>query len=262
MDNNSLSNLSTKELGSKSTTGKKLIGSIHSGMAVNQERKDTEAFQQYWDAYFKHQGEIISSEKNADKFIAELSTLSLTNNVIKAKCCFLIALCYYLTQRYIQSNEYIEQALRLNNNSEYYLFKNLILDKNENKDIHEIVSNSVILLNDLQNNMIDKSFYELELRNSIQEETKQYKQAALKKAKSYFFKRSLICVPLFLYIYYKYSIYVALEGWFSFSWNPIYIFLMFIIACYYLPKVISFISTINRDNVKWEEMMRKEYINN
>ena len=133
MDNNSLSNLSTKELGSKSTTGKKLVGSIHSGMAVNQERKDTEAFQQYWDAYFKHQGEIISSEKNADKFIAELSTLSLTNNVIKAKCCFLIALCYYLTQRYIQSNEYIEQALRLNNNSEYYLFKNLILDKDNNR---------------------------------------------------------------------------------------------------------------------------------
>lgn len=103
MNSNSLSNLSSKELGNKSTTDKKLVGSIHSGMAVNQERKDEEAFQKCWNYYFAHQEEIISSTANADNFISEVSTFNLMNNVIKSKSYFLIALCYYLTQRYIES---------------------------------------------------------------------------------------------------------------------------------------------------------------
>lgn len=262
MNNNSLSNLSSKELGSKNATGKKLVGSIHSGMAANQERKDEEAFQKYWNYYFAHQEGIISSTANADNFISEVSAFNLMNNVVKSKSYFLIALCYYLTQRYIESRNYIEQALRLYENQEYYLFENLILNKKADKDVHYIVSSSIKILDNLQESLLDKSYYESELRDSFQEETKQYKQLKVKEAKSYFLKRSLICVPLFLYIYYKHSIYVAPEGWFTFSWNPIYVIMKLAIIIYYVPKLFSFISTLRRDTKEWEAMMRKEYINN
>lgn len=260
MNSNSLSNLSSKELGSKSITSKKLVGSIHSGMAVNQERKDEEVFQKCWDYYFAHQEEIISSTENADKFISEIAALK--NNVVKSKSYFLIALCYYLTQRYTESKNYIEQALKLCENQEYYLFENLILNKKTDKDVHFIVSLSANILNSLQCTLLDKSFYESELRDSFQEETKKYKQLKIKEEKSYFLKRSLICIPLFLYIYYKHSIYIAPEGWFTFSWNPIYIIMKLVIIIYYVPKLFSFISTLRRDTKEWEEMMRKEYINN
>ena len=139
MNSNSLSNLSSKELGSKSITSKKLVGSIHSGMAVNQERKDEEVFQKCWDYYFAHQEEIISSTENADKFISEIAALK--NNVVKSKSYFLIALCYYLTQRYTESKNYIEQALKLCENQEYYLFENLILNKKTDKDVHPKIRN-------------------------------------------------------------------------------------------------------------------------
>lgn len=262
MNSNSLSNLSSKELGNKSTTDKKLVGSIHSGMAINQERKDEETFQKYWDYYFAHQEEIISSTENADNFISEVSDFNLMNNIVKSKGCFLIALCYYLTRLYIESKNYIEQALNLYENQEYYLFENLILNKKTDKDVHFIVSLSANILNSLQCTLLDKSFYESELHDSFQEETKKYKQLKIKEAKSYFLKRSLICIPLFLYIYYKHSIYIAPEGWFTFSWNPIYIIMKLVIIIYYVPKLFSFISTLRRDTKEWEEMMRKEYINN
>lgn len=261
MNNNSLSNLSSKELGNKNATGKKLVGSIHAGMTANQERKDEETFQKCWDNYFAHQEEIISSIESADKFISEISALNLMNNVVKSKSCFLIALCYYLTQRYTESKNYIEQALKLYDNPEYHLFENLIFNKKVDKDVHYIVSSSIKILNNLQVSLLDKSYYESELRDSFQEETKQYKQAAVKEAKSYFFKRSLICIPLFLYIYYKHSIYVAPEGWFTFSWNPVYVILKLVIIVYYVPKVFSFISILSRSLKDWEERMRNEYVN-
>lgn len=135
------------------------------------------------------------------------------------------------------------------------------LNKKADKDVHYIVNSSIKILDNLQESLLDKSYYESELRDSFQEETKKYKQLKVKEVKSYFLKRSLICVPLFLYIYYKHSIYVAPEGWFTFSWNPIYIIMKLAIVIYYVPKLFSFISTLKRDTKEWEAMMRKEYIN-
>lgn len=80
-----LSQLSSSDLGNKEPKEKKLVGTIHSGMANEIQQNDEKVFQEYLDYFKRHKDDIFSNKEKAKEFISDLSKIKIISSKIKAK---------------------------------------------------------------------------------------------------------------------------------------------------------------------------------
>ncbi len=255
-----LSQLSSSDLGNKEPKGKKLVGSIHSGMANEVQRNDERVFQEYLNYFKQNKDDIFSNKEKAEIFISELLNVKITSSKIKAKLYFLISACYYSVEETSLSYDYAIKAV--NNDSTEQEF-NLLLAVLENKlktdTSSSIVLKALINLKGLYFSLLGKTFYENELRNTIDEEVSKFKTFKVSEARNSFFLKSLFWVPVLIFTLFKYINYVEPSGWFSFNWKPfIFIILLVLGGCYFIVINI-FLKQVRHTSEEWEEMYCNEY---
>ena len=173
---------------------------------------------------------------------------------------FLISACYYSVEETSLSYDYAIKAV--NNDSTEQEF-NLLLAVLENKlktdTSSSIVLKALINLKGLYFSLLGKTFYENELRNTIDEEVSKFKTFKVSEARNSFFLKSLFWVPVLIFTLFKYINYVEPSGWFSFNWKPfIFIILLVLGGCYFIVINI-FLKQVRHTSEEWEEMYCNEY---
>lgn len=204
-----LSQLSSSDLGNKELKGKKLVGSIHSGMANEVQHNDEKVFQEYLDYFKQNKDDIFSNREKAEVFILELSKIKITSGKIKAKVYFLISACYYAVEETSLSYDYAIKAV--NNDSteqEFSLLLAVLENKLKTDTSSSIALKALINLKGLYFSLLGKTFYENELRNTIDKEVATFKSVKVSEAKNSFFLKSLFWVPVLIFTLFKYINYV------------------------------------------------------
>lgn len=255
-----LSQLSSSDLGNKEPKRKKLVGSIHSGMVNEIQRNDERVFQEYLDYFKQNKNDIFSNKEKSENFISELFKIRITSSKIKAKVYFLISACYYAVEELSLSYDYAIKAV--NNDSTEQEF-NLLLAVLENKlktdTSSSIALKALINLKGLYFSLLGKTFYENELRNTIDEEVVKFKSVKVSEARNSFFLKSLFWVPVLIFTLFKYINYVEPSGWFSFNWKPfIFMILLVLGGCYFIV-INYFIKQVNHSSEEWEELFINEH---
>lgn len=255
-----LSQLSSSDLGNKELKGKKLVGSIHSGMANEVQHNDEKVFQEYLDYFKQNKDDIFSNREKAEVFILELSKIKITSGKIKAKVYFLISACYYAVEETSLSYDYAIKAV--NNDSteqEFSLLLAVLENKLKTDTSSSIALKALINLKGLYFSLLGKTFYENELRNTIDKEVATFKSVKVSEAKNSFFLKSLFWVPVLIFTLFKYINYVEPSGWFSFNWKPfIFIILLVFGGCYFIVINI-FLKQVRHTSEEWEDMFCNEY---
>lgn len=255
-----LSQLSSSDLGNKELKGKKLVGSIHSGMANEVQHNDEKVFQEYLDYFKQNKDDIFSNREKAEVFILELSKIKITSGKIKAKVYFLISACYYAVEETSLSYDYAIKAV--NNDSteqEFSLLLAVLENKLKTDTSSSIALKALINLKGLYFSLLGKTFYENELRNTIDKEVATFKSVKVSEAKNSFFLKSLFWVPVLIFTLFKYISYVEPSGWFSFNWKPfIFIILLVFGGCYFIVINI-FLKQVRHTSEEWEDMFCNEY---
>lgn len=255
-----LSQLSSSDLGNKELKGKKLVGSIHSGMANEVQHNDEKVFQEYLDYFKQNKNDIFSNREKAEVFILELSKIKITSGKIKAKVYFLISACYYAVEETSLSYDYAIKAV--NNDSteqEFSLLLAVLENKLKTDTSSSIALKALINLKGLYFSLLGKTFYENELRNTIDKEVATFKSVKVSEAKNSFFLKSLFWVPVLIFTLFKYINYVEPSGWFSFNWKPfIFIILLVFGGCYFIVINI-FLKQVRHTSEEWEDMFCNEY---
>lgn len=208
-----LSQLSSSDLGNKELKGKKLVGSIHSGMANEVQHNDEKVFQEYLDYFKQNKDDIFSNREKAEVFILELSKIKITSGKIKAKVYFLISTCYYAVEETSLSYDYAIKAV--NNDSteqEFSLLLAVLENKLKTDTSSSIALKALINLKGLYFSLLGKTFYENELRNTIDKEVATFKSVKVSEAKNSFFLKSLFWVPVLIFTLFKYINYVEPSG--------------------------------------------------
>lgn len=197
-----LSQLSSSDLGNKELKGKKLVGSIHSGMANEVQHNDEKVFQEYLDYFKQNKNDIFSNREKAEVFILELSKIKITSGKIKAKVYFLISACYYAVEETSLSYDYAIKAV--NNDSteqEFSLLLAVLENKLKTDTSSSIALKALINLKGLYFSLLGKTFYENELRNTIDKEVATFKSVKVSEAKNSFFLKSLFWVPVLIFTF-------------------------------------------------------------
>lgn len=255
-----LSQLSSSDLGNKEPKGKKLVGSIHSGMANEVQRNDERVFQEYLNYFKQNKDDIFSNKEKAEIFISELLNVKITSIKIKAKLYFLISACYYSVEETSLSYDYAIKAV--NNDSTEQEF-NLLLAVLENKlktnTSSSIALKALINLKGLYFSLLGKTFYENELRNTIDGEVAKFKSVKVSEARNSFFLKSLFWVPVLIFTLLKYVNYVEPSGWFSFNWKPFIFMILLVLGGCYLIVINYFIKQVNHSSEEWEELFINEH---
>lgn len=255
-----LSQLSSSDLGNKEPKGKKLVGTIHSGMANEVQRNDEKVFQEYLDYFKQNKDDIFSNREKAEVFILELSKIKITSGKIKAKVYFLISACYYAVEETSLSYDYAIKAV--NNDAteqEFSLLLAVLENKLKTDTSSSIALKALINLKGLYFSLLGKTFYENELRNTIDKEVATFKSVKVSEAKNSFFLKSLFWVPVLIFTLFKYINYVEPSGWFSFNWKPfIFIILLVFGGCYFIVINI-FLKQVRHTSEEWEDMFCNEY---
>lgn len=255
-----LSQLSSSDLGNKELKGKKLVGSIHSGMANEVQHNDEKVFQEYLDYFKQNKDDIFSNREKAEVFILELSKIKITSGKIKAKVYFLISACYYAVEDTSLSYDYAIKAV--NNDSteqEFSLLLAVLENKLKTDTSSSIALKALINLKGLYFSLLGKTFYENELRNTIDKEVATFKSVKVSEARNSFFLKSLFWVPVLIFTLFKYINYVEPSGWFSFNWKPfIFIILLVFGGCYFIVINI-FLKQVRHTSEEWEDMFCNEY---
>lgn len=255
-----LSQLSSSDLGNKEPKGKKLVGTIHSGMANEVQRNDEKVFQEYLDYFKQNKDDIFSNREKAEVFILELSKIKITGGKIKAKVYFLISACYYAVEETSLSYDYAIKAV--NNDAteqEFSLLLAVLENKLKTDTSSSIALKALINLKGLYFSLLGKTFYENELRNTIDKEVATFKSVKVSEAKNSFFLKSLFWVPVLIFTLFKYINYVEPSGWFSFNWKPfIFIILLVFGGCYFIVINI-FLKQVRHTSEEWEDMFCNEY---
>lgn len=250
---------------------KKTIGSL-TGAAVNSFEKDRAAFDDCWERYVAHKNEILSSSEQVDLFIQELSYTQITNNKIKSRILFLTALCLYEAidkypqnepSYYAQACDWINQAIRYEDESEYHKLHALLMSKVGSDNIPGTKDYDGIMREFCYGTgravwMAD-AFFDNKLKEVIVERTNAYKQNKIKEYVQRFALNSLWNLPILLYLIYKYHIYVPPTGWFSFSWTPFYWIGIGIFGMTYLGYVTTFWGQVSKSDNTWREEMLDTY---
>lgn len=255
-----LSQLSSSDLGSKEPKEKKLVGTIHSGMANEVQRNDEEVFQEYLDYFKRHKDDIFSNKEKSENFISELFKIRIISSKIKAKVYFLIAACYYVLGESSLSYDYAVKAV--NNDStkqEFHLLQTVLENDMQISASSLIASKALNNLKGLYSSLLGRAFYENELRQTINEEVSKFKAAKVSEARTSFFLKSLFWVPVLVYVLSEYINYVEPDGWFSFSWKP-FIFMILVVlgGCYFLV-INTFLKKVRHTPDEWEDMFCNEY---
>lgn len=255
-----LSLLSSSDLGNKEPKRKKLVGSIHSGMANEVQRNDKRVFQEYLDYFKQNKDDIFSNREKAEVFILELSKIKITSGKIKAKVYFLIAACYYVLGESSLSYDYAIKAV--NNDSteqEFHLLQTVLENDMQISASSSIASKALNNLKGLYSSLLGRAFYENELRQTINEKVSKFKAAKVSEARNSFFLKSLFWVPVLIFTLFKYVNYVEPSGWFSFNWKPfIFMILLVLGGCYFIVINI-FLKQVRHTSEEWEEMYCNEY---
>lgn len=202
-----LSQLSSSDLGNKEPKGKKLVGTIHSGMANEVQRNDEKVFQEYLDYFKQNKDDIFSNREKAEVFILELSKIKITSGKIKAKVYFLISACYYAVEETSLSYDYAIKAV--NNDAteqEFSLLLAVLENKLKTDTSSSIALKALINLKGLYFSLLGKTFYENELRNTIDKEVATFKSVKVSEAKNSFFLKSLFWVPVLIFTLNSYLI--------------------------------------------------------
>lgn len=159
-----------------------------------------------------------------------------------------------------QSKSYINEAMCLLYDAEYQLFSVLVDQKEGRKSIESIVSEAVVLLDEIQeeNMLLNKEYYINELNKSINQIANKYKEEVISKKRSSFLIKSLFCVPILLYIIYKCAIYETTHFW-LFSWYPIYWLVIIMLGSAYVLEIMIYWKIIARSDDEWRELALSQY---
>lgn len=232
----------------------------------NQLAKDNLLFQQTWDYFFENGDEILSSINNVNAFLSECESKAIISPVPKSELNFLMAFCAYcsidLDRQYVLvSRKYINRALRDLNDIEYQLFVELINNKDSGRNTALIVPNAIKLLEELKEDqaLLNQEWYWGQLQDAINEETNKYKDEIIRKEKVSILKKSFLCIPVFMYFYYKWSNYVAPESWFAMHWNYWYILFMIISGGIFLKGLYAIYLVYSKSKEEWQNEYISQY---
>lgn len=121
-----------------------------------------------------------------------------------------------------------------------------------------IALKALINLKGLYFSLLGKTFYENELRNTIDEEVAEFKSVKVSEARNSFFFKLLFWVPMLIYTLFKYVTYVEPSGWFSVNWRPFIFIILFIVGVCYFIVINSFLKQVNHTSEEWEELFINE----
>ena len=173
---------------------------------------------------------------------------------------FLISACYYAVEETSLSYDYAIKAV--NNDAteqEFSLLLAVLENKLKTDTSSSIALKALINLKGLYFSLLGKTFYENELRNTIDKEVATFKSVKVSEAKNSFFLKSLFWVPVLIFTLFKYINYVEPSGWFSFNWKPfIFIILLVFGGCYFIVINI-FLKQVRHTSEEWEDMFCNEY---
>ncbi|MCH5328885.1 MAG: hypothetical protein J1E02_07670 [Coprobacter sp.] len=232
----------------------------------NQMFKDQQAFLQAWEYLLENIEDITSSVEKTEAFLSEYDSKSLISPLPNSEMCFMQALAAYCAadtdSRFLTvSRKYINRAIRLFNDKEYHLFSEVLDNKAADKNSRSIVRNSIKLLDEIDESslLLSKDWYINELRASIQEEVKRYKEEKIGELRSVFIGISFVCVPIILFLLFKWLTYEKPDSFWAFNWGPLYFCGLLVFGISYMSSFIPFFKEMYRSDAEWEALLSKEY---
>ena len=243
--------------------------STESSGNVNREEQEKLAFQEIWGQFFENWDEVFASTDTINKFIT--ANEEITDNMVsplpKSEMYFMMAFCAYaatdLDRSYLNmSRKYNSRAIRTFNDQEYQLFARIISQKEQSQSVESIVSESIKIITDIDENvlLIKKDWYMGQLNDAINKVVDDYKNSKMDVLKHNLTKTSFIlCIPIFLFFYYKWSIYIEPESFFAMHWNYWYILIMIIVGLCELSSIYTFYQNYSKERNVWVEECLSQY---